>query len=169
MFFSKFSTIEYNDKTIRDLSQAIVIRPEIKENKDLYFYYQLQEYELPDTVAFDFYGSSHLNYVVLLMNDIVDPFYDWPLNRKELVELCIARYGEPGIVGGQFDETGYFAVRHWEKDGIEYQTGLQPVGAAAVSYYEYEERRNDAKRKIKILYPEYIPQMQKELDTLLNG
>jgi hypothetical protein len=169
MFFSKFDTISYDNKDIRDLSQAIIIRPEIKENKDLFFYYELEEGERPETVAFDFYGSSHYNYVFLLMNDIVDPFFDWPLERNELIALCEERYGAPGIVNGQYDQTGYYAVRHWEKDGIFYQEEFKPVGSVAVSYIEYEERLNDAKRRVKVLYPELIARLDKELELLLNG
>jgi len=169
MLFSKFPTINYDNKDIRDLSVALVVRPEIKENKDLFFYYQIEDYETPESVAFDFYGSTHYNYVILLMNDMVDPFFDWPLSSKEIVELCEMRYGVPGVVNGKFDDTGYYAVRHWEKDGIKYQESTKPIGAVAISYIEYEENLNDDKRRIKILYPELITKLDTEIENLING
>lgn len=206
MFFSKFKNINYDEFFMKDLSVAFVIKPEIKNNKDLFFYYEIAEYERPETVAFDFYGLTTYNFVIMLMNDIVDPFWDWPLDKYELQAYVEELYGEPTQTSGRYDKVtdvnelgepiapfrnaGFFAVRFYEKDGIQYQYapgtghdqflagdkstdgalfGEAPLGARAVSHIEYEERINDDKRKIKILYPELIPKLQKELDIILNG
>ena len=169
MLFAEFPQITYDERVMRDLSTALIIRPEIRNNKDLFFWYQLENGETPESVAFDFYGSTQLHFVIMLMNDIVDPFFDWPLETHELIALCEERYGVPTTTNGQYNTDGYYAVRHWVYDDIEYQTGFQPVGSAAVSYYEYEEALNDAKRRIKILYPEYVGKIKKEMDYLLNG
>jgi hypothetical protein len=169
MFFSRFKNIDYDGDSIKDLSTAIIIKPAIKANKDLYFWYELEEWETPDSTAFDHYGNSKLNFVVLLLNDIVDPFFDWPLNSNELLALCVERYGLPTITSGRYNTDGYFTVKHWVNDGIIYQDGHEPVNSLAVSHFEYEESLNDAKRRIKVLHPELVPQMNKELDIIFNG
>lgn len=174
MFFSRFENIEYDDRAIKDLSIALVIKPEIKDNKDLFFFYEVEDWETPESVAFDYYGNTKYNYVILLMNDIVDPFWDWHLSQDELRRYCEDKYGTPTITAGKYNTDGYFAVRHWEYEGIIYFAepesgdGQAPVTALAVSHFEYEERKNDAKRKIKILYPEFISNINRELDFILN-
>ena len=192
MFFSRFPNIDYDDRSMKDLSVAIVINDGIKDNKDLFFFYTMEEWEKPETVAFDHYGNTKYNFIILLLNDIVDPFFDWPLERHELIRKLELEYGVPSQTSGVYDKVtdededgnpiapfrnaGYFAVRYWEKDGIQYQnapgSGLYseaPVGSVAVSQLEYAEALNDAKRTIKILHPELIPQMDKELDYIFNG
>lgn len=176
MFFSRFENIDYQGRSIKDLSTALALKPEIKDNKDLFFWYELEEWETPDSAAFDHYGNSKYNFVLLMMNNIIDPFFDWPLSYKELIRLCEERYGVPTITGGKYDTNGYYAVRFWEKDGIRYPAapgsgldGEAPPQSLAVSHLEYEERLNNEKRRIKILYPELIPQLDRELDIIFNG
>ena len=192
MFFSRFENISYDGRSMKDLSTAIVINDGIKDNKDLFFLYTMEEWERPETIAFDHYGNTKYNFIILLMNDIVDPFFDWPLERHELLAKAELEYGVPSETNGQYDKVtdedaegntiapfrtaGYWAVRYWEKDNIQYQFAPgsgryseAPIGAVAVSNIEYEEKLNDAKRTIKILHPELIPQMDKELDYIFNG
>lgn len=192
MFFSRFENINYDGRVQKDLSTALIIKPKIKESKDLFFWYTMEEWEKPETIAFDHYGNTKYNFIILLMNDIVDPFFDWPLERHELLAKCEGLYGIPSQTSGIYDKVtdldvdgnpvapfrnaGYFAVRYYLKDGIEYYdppgSGLYseaPLGSLAVSHLEYEEQLNDAKRKIKILHRELIPQMDKELDIIFNG
>ena len=192
MFFSRFDNIDYDNRSIKDLSTALIIKPAIKDNKDLFFFYTMEEWERPETIAFDHYGNTKYNFIILLMNDIVDPFFDWPLDRYEFQRYVEMLYGTPTITAGQYDKVtdldangapvapfrnaGYWAVRYWAKDGIKYQSapgsgffGEAPVGSVAVSQIEYEETLNEEKRTIKILHPELIPQMDRELDLIFNG
>lgn len=164
---------------MRNLSDALVIREEIKNDKRLFFWYEIEEEETPESVAFDFYGRADYNFVVLLMNDMVDPFFDWPLSSKELRRLCEEKYGAPTVTNNDYDyqEPGYLGVAYWEYDGIKYQDpdgnaeleALIPPTAVAISHFEHEERLNDSKRRIKILYPEFLPDLQKEVEYLING
>lgn len=178
MFFSKFPDIPYLGQKMKDLSIALVIRPEIKNHKDLFFYYEPEEWETPETVAFDFYGQTGYNYIVMLMNDIVDPYFDWFMPRDILTEYCISKYGLPTVVDGVYISDGYFAVNHWIHNGVQYAKPYDPTGlirgsapfeAAAVSHFQYEEQRNDAKRRIKILHPALLQNLEQEVDILING
>jgi len=173
MLFSKFPDITYNNQKIKDLSIALIVRPEIKNNKDLFFWYNLEEWESPESVAFDFYGNSAYNFIILLMNDIVDPFFDWPLSRSELVDFAISKYGLPTITDGKYDSNGYFSVKFWRKDGIHYPNspnsgldGSAPPMSEAVSHFQFEEEKNNARRRIKILHPGLLGNLREELDAL---
>ena len=175
MLFSRFPDIAYNNETMKDLSIALIIRPEIKNHKDLFFWYELEEWETPESVAFDFYGNTAYNFIVLLMNDIVDPFFDWQLSRAELVDYCVSKYGLPTITNGKYDSNGYFAVRYWINEDVQYPhapdsglDGSAPPMSAAVSHFQYEEKQNDAKRRIKILHNEVLSNLKEELDNLIN-
>jgi hypothetical protein len=169
MFFSRFNKIQYDGAEITDLSVGIIIPAKIRDNKDLFFWYQIADGDTPDSLASDFYRNSHYNFVILLMNNIVDPLWDWPLSTRELIEFCESKYGVPTITNGKYDSNGYFAVKHWVgPDGLIYQDGTEPIGSGAVSFYEYEEELNQSRRKIKMLHPELIPNFKRELDFLFS-
>lgn len=180
MFFAEFPEVEYEDSIVKDLSIALILKDDVKNNKDLFFWYELEEGETPEGVAFDFYGSTFFNFIVLLLNDIVDPFFDWPLTYHELHELCVHKYGEPAVTNNVYNDEGFNEIHHWRMNNINYQNDpdtnepIVPEGvswetAVPVTNKEYEDDENQKKRRIKILYPELIKNVKRELDILING
>lgn len=188
MFFTNFPEIVYDGRLMKDLSVATIIKSKIKNNPNLFFYYLVEDYETPESLAFDFYGQTHYNYIIMLMNDIVDPFYDWYIPANELEIYCERKYGTPTVTAGKYNTDGYFAIHHWQKDTTMYQaspSGIMiingqnvqapatavwaPPDAWAVSNFQYEEELNIAKRKIKILHEEYVGKINQELEIIFNN
>jgi len=158
-YFSKFQKISYNDTSMTNLTQRVAIPEKIKNNKDLFFWYSVKDYDRPENVAFDYYGDSTYSWVILLMNDIVDPFYDWPLSPSEVVEYAKNRYGQK--------ESEYQGIHHWEL-GDEWYDSDPGQGAISVSNLDYENFDNEKRRLIKILYPQYIVHLDRELEFILR-
>lgn len=151
-YFSKFPIVTYNDIQVRDISRSVRIKDYLKKNISFFEPYRIKSGETPEMLAHDFYGDSNLHWVLLLVNDVVDPFFDWILSDQELTDYVEKKYGiGQGIT-----------IRHWEKDGIVVEEGT--VGAIAITNIEYEERRNEEKREIKIVRPEYIDQVVSEFE-----
>lgn len=48
----------------------------------------------PEQVAHDVYGDSKLFWVVLFVNNIIDPFTDWYMSSDQLYDYCVQKYGE---------------------------------------------------------------------------
>jgi len=44
-----------------------------------------------------------------------------------------------------------------------------PVGATAVTNYEYEDRIQDEKRRIRLIKPEYVKEIKKEFARKIKG
>ena len=44
-----------------------------------------------------------------------------------------------------------------------------PANAVIVTNYEYEERKENAKRRIRLLKPEFVRQVKQELKSRLRG
>jgi hypothetical protein len=51
-----------------------------------------KEGERPDTLAHKIYGKSDLHWVILLFNEIIDPYYEWPLTTSELDSYIAYKY-----------------------------------------------------------------------------
>jgi len=175
-YFSRFPKITYDIKgdgvvkVIPDILRRIKIKDAIKENFSLLDKYDVQNNETPEIVSYKVYGTTEYYYVILLINNITDRYYDWPLSDQEFEEYVNNKYANPG------------AIHHYEKvqssgpttgSGPEDYDHLIEVNstdpdAESVSNYEYERRLQDQKRQIKILDPAYLSAFEREFKKLIR-
>lgn len=153
--FDDFPTIEYNGFVIKDISKRVTIPEIIKNNALAFKTYIVRERERIEDVAFKAYGDPNLHWLIMLMNDIVDPFYDWPLGNSELEEYVINKYTD-----------GLYGAHHYELDGKIVPPST--VGGTKVTNLEYETKLNEEKRKIKLLRPEHVAIVVDQEQTILK-
>lgn len=133
--------------------------------------YYVQDGERPDTVAYDYYDDQSLDWLVLLSNEIHDPYYEWPLSYEQLNSYVEQKYGSI--------QNAYQTVHHYERilqeqqaiveNGIQriipektlevdYTTYLTLIASQRriVSAYDYESQLNDQKRQIYLLDLNYV-------------
>lgn len=162
-YFSSFPTITYQKKEMKNITIRLDFLDRIKNNIALFERHQLRDDERPEDVALNYYGDSALYWIVLYMNDIVDPFYDWLLNEQRLIEYVSNKYGAENV----------YATHHYETtaqselgEGVFVDFGT-PF-STAVSNYEHEDRENEKKREIKILKRRYVAQVISEYNKELR-
>lgn len=153
-YFGIFPTIKYNDKLVTDITRKVVIQDEIKENAALWQMYSVKDGEYPEDVAYNFYGSSTYVNLILLMNDIIDPFYGWVLDISTFNEYIRSKY------------KNIHAVHHYEANELIVHESA--IGAKPISNYDHEFKLNEKKRLIRILKPEYVPIVIEEMETKLH-
>ncbi len=150
MFFSSFSNILYESKSAVDISKRVAFFGDLVSNDDFWFNYSLSHGELPEHVASDFYGDPNYHWVLLLINNIIDPLYDWYLTDTELSTFTESKYG--GNING---------THHWEIDDILYNSD-PGQNSVIVTNLEYEDKLNNSRRTIKVIRPEFIEQISHE-------
>lgn len=63
------------------------------KNKGTFFEsYTILDGDRPDTLAYKVYGRSDLHWVILLFNEIIDPYYEWPLSQREMEQYMNYKY-----------------------------------------------------------------------------
>jgi hypothetical protein len=91
----------------------------LKENSNVYYPYDIQDGDTPETIANKYYGSSERHWVVLLFNDIIDPQYDWPLDQRTIIKYINDKYTangtanvspQTGILWSQSNVKSYYKV-----------------------------------------------------------
>ena len=175
-YFSQFPHLLYDikgDKTYKlvpDIFRRIKMSKEFKENISLLEVYDVGDGERPETVAYRVYGSTNLFWVICMINNIENPYYDWPLSNLQFENYMKDKYDEVD------------AVHHYEKlQSSGPQIGAGPedyshkiecnstdAGAGAVTNYEYEIRIQDKKRQIKVLAPSYLDIFLSEFKRLIR-
>jgi len=176
LYFSQFPKTTYdiagngNKKAITDIWRRVKVRSKIVNNLALLDKYDVQEGESPETVAYKAYGTTDYFWVVCLVNDIVNRYYDWPLDEYNFQQYVADKYTNPA------------GIHHYEKlQSSGHQTAEGPADydhyievnsddpqAQSVSNIEYERRLQDKKRQIRLLSPQYLQAFEDEFQKLIS-
>jgi|TARA_B110000967_G_scaffold189765_1_gene213803 hypothetical protein len=176
-FFAYLPKIEYDilgdnvKKLVPDIFRRIKIRNKIKDNFMLFDRYDVDSGDKPEDVAFKVYGSADLHWVVLLTNNIINPYYEWPLGDYAFQQFVYDKYSNPEQIH-HYEVTQSSGTQKPEGPGDYWSNKIEVnsdyVGAEAVSNIEYERRLQDDKRQIKVLSPEYLQMFLNEYKKLIR-
>lgn len=92
-FFSNFPTIDYNGKKIRDIMKRSIAIEKIKNVGVPLQPFKLEENERCDYLASALFSRPDFDYIFYMLNDIIDPYYEWYLTQEQLDELIATKYG----------------------------------------------------------------------------
>jgi hypothetical protein len=176
MYFAKFPKIMYdilgdgNTTVVTDLLRRVKIKSSIKDSLTMFDTYSVEGGESPETIAYKLYGDSKYHYVILLLNNITDRYYGWPLGDSAFETYVTNKYAEPGAI--HHYEVTQSSGRTTSNGPDDYSHRIEvnsdASGAQSVSNYEYERRIQDQLRQIKLLNPDYLPAFEKEFNKLIS-
>jgi hypothetical protein len=186
-YFQYFPTTEHdlknNGKPVsvtNILRRFKVVNSAVKAG--VFYEYDIQAGERPDTIAEKYYGSSAHAWVILHFNDIEDPIFDWPLFNNDFDEYLTGKYGSCSCAQKQIHEyRRILAPKKIKVDGTiideryvvvdkETYDTLDEINKVAITKYDWELEQNEKKRRINILDKKYLDQIISEAeDVLRNG
>jgi hypothetical protein len=158
--FEKAGTLQFGRHTLADISKVIKLMPVLQKawTRPVWFVHTIKGWKSPEDLAYDFYGNSEYVWVILLLNNIVDPFRDWLMTGEELERYAEWKYGIDGMQ----------APHHWTSlDGRLHNT-LQP-GAKAVTNWTYEYDENEKRRRVKLPIRTFLPSIIEAVDNAMEG
>lgn len=103
-FFSKYPKLLYGTQVVTDILARVALRENYSNKVQLYYDYDLQEGDTPEIVASKYYGDPERHWIILLMNEIVDPIFDFPLSYSNFNSYLNSKYaiqGAPLWLSGQ--------------------------------------------------------------------
>jgi hypothetical protein len=174
-YFSKFPLMAYdmkgdqNYKLLPDILRRVKLRTGIRTGSFLFDNYDVKDGERPEDIAFKLYGDAEYHWVVLMSNNITDRYYQWPLTQPQFAEYLTDKYG-----AGSED-----AVHHYEKTQDSGPTSSRDSShlvecnsddgdPAIISNRQYEQRKQDEYRQIRLLDPRYIGAFVEEFESLIK-
>ena len=171
MYFDTFPVIpydsvgDYNFKEVTNILRRVRLRAKVKDNTLLFDTYDVREGETPEMIADKLYGNPEFHWVVLMMNDVVDRYHQWPMSRRQFLAHLNDKY------------TNVDGVHHYEISQSSGDTNIKiNIGtsntdhptATAITNREYEQERQDSLRKIRLLDPVYLDDFVTEFETLME-
>ena len=176
-YFDQFPVIDYNlsgvngnTKEVTDIWRRVKVRSKIANNVALFDNFDVPEGDSPETVAYKVYGDAEYFWIVCLMNNVVNRYYDWPLDEYNFQQYMKDKYDNPaGIhhyeaVQSSGKQTGDGPDDYTHKIEVNSDT----AGAQSVSNIEHEQRLQDKKRQINLLLPAYLGAFEDEFTKLIR-
>ncbi len=185
-YFRPFPKVSYDLKKNRlpllltNVTARYKIRDALKNKVAIYYDYIVKDSDRPDLIAFKYYDDETLDWLIYLVNDIIDPYYDWPLSQDAFNKYMKTLYGSVDaakatvfeyrkILNKQsvlFDGT-IIPERFVVVDQNVYN-GLATDLRREVDAYEYYEEENNEKRKIRLLDKRFVGLVVAEVETIFG-
>lgn len=97
-------------EVVTNITSRVAFNQSIKSNASSFYDYIIMEGDTPEILASKFYSSPNRHWIILLLNDIVDPLSQWPLNDRSLMKHIEKKYK---------DMAGATPVLNWTKANIK--------------------------------------------------
>jgi len=165
----------------KNIFRKIKIRDLIQDDILGFDQYSITNNQRPDQVANDLYGDPELDWVILLCNNIINVYNEWPMDEQELYKYVESRY--KGV-------NSHSQIHHHETFEVKSDDGtillsegtivnstfrytrsngslVNPI-VYPVSNWEHERALNEEKTNIWTLRESYIEQFVDEFESLLE-
>ena len=207
-YFRQFPTIFYPFQDNADL-QAISGKTQvtytlarvkfldaIKTNLAVYYEYDVKEGETPELISDKYYGDAELHWTIILANDIINPYFDWPMDSAVFERYLIAKYGSVAlsqttvhhydkVITRTESATGIITVSRCYLDAVTYAatpvltvnsynlndgtTVHEDVTTEIIYAFDYEVDANDARRRIKLIKKDHIGTVVRTFESLMGA
>ena len=168
---------------VKNLFKKVTLRQDIYQDLAFFTKYKIKGNDRPDNVAFDFYGRSDLDWIVLTSNNILNIQSEWPLHQLEFDTFLLEKYGT-------YDNLN--SAHHYETieiknsdDVIIVQKGLQVESTYSITYfdgsglveenpvkevtnYQFEDKIQTDRRNIFLLKPRYLNVVLDDLELIMT-
>jgi len=181
MYFSIVPNISYDEKpisypfsesdfvTAKNFFRRYKINEDVFSNVVYFQKYSITEGLRPDQLADTLYGNPFYDWVILLVNNMVNAQYDWPLNNYEIYKVLENEYDDPyGTIhhyetyeiaqypaGLHVDAQFYNSTHKINVDGTVVTKNGNEI-CRPVTVAEWFTAENEKKREIYLLKPAYL-------------
>lgn len=182
---------------VTNITTRFTFDQNLKENSIVFYEYDIQEGDTPEIIAYKFYKDPERHWIVLLYNNILDPSNEWPLFGDAFNRYVDKKYQENGgilwamnsnnihsyykiitrtsdtdeiiekfqITSEDYANTANEYLSYTLEDG---NSITEEISKETKTYYQYEMDLNESKRRIKLLKPDYISQVEKEFKSVIK-
>ena len=140
-YFSKVPDLEYVSRLpdsrigdyvkVKNLFKGVRLREDILQDLTVFEKYQIQGEDRPDNVAYNFYGDSKLDWLILKCNNIINIQSEWPMTQEDFDRYLLKKY--------ETYDNIYNGIHHYETIEIKNSKGvvMVPEGLQVPSDWTY--------------------------------
>jgi len=122
---------------VKNLFKRGTLRDDIFQDLAVFTKYEIRGDDRPDNVAYDFYGDSSLDWLVLLCNNIINIQSEWPMSQKSFDNYLINKYTQSGDSETDTYDRIYNGVHHYETKQIKNTNDVEILAEGLTASPEY--------------------------------
>jgi hypothetical protein len=147
-YFNYFPKTSYtfdgtNIQYVTNLLSKVSFESDFKENSVIYYEYLVSDGETPEIVAHKIYGSAEKHWIILMLNDILHPQFDWPLNESSLLKYIDVKYRQSQYANSSTKGVGTTWAQTNVKEYHKIQTKTNTILNQTISVDTLNVTQND--------------------------
>ena len=156
-------------QSVTNIMKRVKFKPEVLEDISEYYPYIVKDGERPDIISYNQYETVAFSYLILLINDIQDPIFDWPLSTQQFEQYILNKHGSVNsamtttkyyyqIVRAEVARTGT-SERVPEVKFIVDETTYNALDITlrkTQTIYDWEDELNNDKKEIRLINSNFI-------------
>ena len=160
-----------------DITKRFRLTEETLTSSYVLYNYLVKDGERADMIAHKYYSDASLDWIIWSINLVFDPYFDWPLSSREFETYIKSSFGLE--YANQTIKYYYEIIQNKTRksDGtfipekkivvdLARYNSLAATDRSSETVYEYELRKNEDRRSIKLVDKSYIPSILKEVSGL---
>jgi len=172
----------YDYQVVKNLFKRAVLRDDVINEITNFTRYSVQGDERADQIAYNFYGDSGLDWIILTTNNIIHVRDEWPMSNRDFLTYLNEKYTSEQLSNVHHYETREIrdssntliqkaGVRVKSDHSVTYLdqgSAITTSSIKTVSYLQHETDLNDAKRNILILQKEYLSTILRDIGDIMQ-
>ena len=154
-----------NYTVMKDILSRVKLVASKQENILNFDYYNVRDGETPEMIAHKYYGDVNLHWTILVANDIIDYYEEWPMSVQKFEQFVFDKYTNPQAIH-------HYEISQTSGDTIiTIDVGMNTTdypSATAIDNYTYEDRLQEQRRQIRLISPDFISQFASEFEKKLS-
>ena len=156
-------------KLLPDILRRVKLRSSLASSRFVFDKYNVKEGEKPEDVAFKYYGDAQYHWVIMMINNLTDRYYEWPMTQADFADFLTDKYGagsEDAVHHYELAQTSGATSSIDESHMLEVNSDTD--NATSISNRQFEERQQDKFRQIRLLDEKYLDSFTEEFFALIR-
>jgi hypothetical protein len=186
-YFTNFPSVDYYFSSNPDAKVSAVnilrrFKPvtDILDRVDIYYPYEVKDGDRPDIVAYKIYGYADYDWIILMFNQRIDPYFQWPMSNEQFNNYIDTKYGSISFATQNVHHYEWIVQpkqilidgtiipeKTLEVDAVTYHNLIDSERREVV-YYDYEFNKNEKNRIINLIDSVYIPEILREKEKIFG-
>ena len=151
-YFYQFPIISYSNTNVRDITRRVTIDAKVKNNLDLYYPAEISAGFRADQLSEAYYNDPELDWMIFIMNGVVDPYYEWYISETDFYKFVETKYdsvanAQERIVyyrNNWYEDNAQLTPDQWENiiDPL-WKKYYEPVFTPTNKIYAYKRKEED--------------------------
>ena len=170
---------------VKNIFRRVKAREDLSKYTEFFEQVSIEDGQMPFQIAEAYYGDPELDWVVLLSNNIMNVQTEWPMTQMAFNDFLIKKYGDIEksnnihhyetrelkndageiVVPKGLKVQKNFKIEYFDEKRDAYVIRVNEVDA--VTNYTYEVRKEELKRNIYLIKPEYLELIIEDINRIM--